>query len=331
MDRCEYMSTESPLSKFCSRFESDPEQPGWFFDPALPTEPSSSTSRVCYTSHYSDPLLSVGDSIVLPQAFEPTLSRSTSYTESTCSGSEWGFGTYWSEADQPGLGTLSSQHEQSLVFSPNPWFPEYISETVYNSHWATRHSTSRDGLSLWESGHAEFATNLSLDTQTHELSVSDIREGKPFTGTIPLADWADSQYHCDGAVERDDSSRLRRVTEISTEVSAPYAQSPSKPYACPLVECSSQFLHYSDLSRHQKTVHMRQESGQGYRCAFEGCPKADKIWTRLDSFKQHVLKRHQNADAQEIIKLSTRSTSGADTYFPFDVTTPTSMIRRRHS
>ncbi len=331
MDSREYMSIESSAPEFCFHSGSDSEQPGWFFDPALPAEPSSSASRVGYTPRRWEPLLPVGGSILLPQAFEPILSPSTSHTESMGSENDWSFGTYRSEGDQPGLGTLSSQHRRPLISSTNPWSSEYVSETVYDSHWATGHSTSRAELSSWELRHSEFATDLPFDTQSYNLSMSDIEDDISFSGTLPLTHWADSRCHCDWTGERDDPTRLRRVTETQTEDSASYAQSPKKPYACPLVECSSQFLHYSDLSRHQRTVHMRQESRQGYRCAFKGCPKADKIWTRLDSFKQHVLKRHQNADVQDIIKQSDRSTGGADTYFPFAITTPTTMLRRRHN
>lgn len=93
---------------------------------------------------------------------------------------------------------------------------------------------------------------------------------------------------------------------------------------CSYPECTEKFSHKSDLTRHVKTKH--SETGNGYRCAFKGCPKAYKVWLRLDSFKKHVKDQHKMekpADVQGLVKKSCTEHHG----LPFSVTTPRMMTR----
>jgi len=322
MDNREYTSARCLAPEFHSHFISDPEHSGWSFDPTPPAEPTVSTaSRVSYTSCFLEPLPLVGDPAFLPQTLDPILPQSPSHTESMCSGSDWGFST--SEGDLLELGSFSSVSAQSLVPNPNHWFSEYDNDAIHSSSWVTGYSDYHTELLL-----PHFERTLGL---SHDLSMRDMTDDAPCSQMFDNADWENSGYPYERTEEENDPTWLDRVLDTSTDGSASRDQPSNKSYFCPISECSSSgFLHHSDLCRHQRTVHMRQESGEGYRCAFEGCSKADKIWTRLDSFKQHVVKRHRNANVQEIVRQSARSGSGADAYFPFAVTTPSTMSRKRH-
>ena len=64
--------------------------------------------------------------------------------------------------------------------------------------------------------------------------------------------------------------------------------------------CVSEFTYMADRKRHVNTVH---KAGQSYRCAFNGCAKADKVWTRLDSFKKHT-RLHRPADMEALVQQS---------------------------
>ncbi len=110
----------------------------------------------------------------------------------------------------------------------------------------------------------------------------------------------------------------------------PTSESTLPRYQCPIRSCTSRFIRQADLVRHLR-IHTTQEQGQGYRCAFHECPKAGKIWTRLDTFKKHVQQRHKGADVNELVQKSSRVRHGADTNFPFSVTTPASMSQKRLS
>jgi hypothetical protein len=321
-----YTSNSCIAPDSSSHFRPDPEQSVWPFD-HISAEPHPSRTNVGCAPYRSEPLHSVNDPYISPQALDP---RSLNHTEPMRSGRDWALGTCWPEGDQPGLETLSSQPAQPLAPSPNSWLSGYSNETMYSDVWATGDSGYRVELPALELGHLEFAMGLSFDTRSFDLSTSDIINDVAYNEMVDLGERNDTRCLNKWIEDRGDPARLG-VGDTSTGGSEPHTQRSAKPYVCPLVECSSQFLHYSDLCRHRRTVHMRRESGQGYRCAFEECPKADKIWTRLDSFKQHVLKRHQSADVNDIVKQSARSRSGADAYFTFAVTTPITMSRSRRS
>jgi hypothetical protein len=72
--------------------------------------------------------------------------------------------------------------------------------------------------------------------------------------------------------------------------------------------CLKKFSHSADLTRHMKTQH--NAADRGYRCAFPGCPKVHKVWSRLDSFKKHVRQRHLLENAADINDLVKRSATG---------------------
>ncbi|RDW82335.1 hypothetical protein BP6252_03447 [Coleophoma cylindrospora] len=93
-------------------------------------------------------------------------------------------------------------------------------------------------------------------------------------------------------------------------------------FICKVPGCSTKLKSREDRRRHENTVHMDYTAGKGYRCAAVGCPKADKIWARLDNFKLHLAKKHGREDANELVQKSRRSHHGSNANFLFIDVTP---------
>ncbi|KAF1993577.1 hypothetical protein P154DRAFT_540306 [Amniculicola lignicola CBS 123094] len=122
----------------------------------------------------------------------------------------------------------------------------------------------------------------------------------------------------------EDISKPNQLKDGSIVSSTPSSQA-QKPHTCPLRDCSIQFMHSADITRHLRSKH--QSPWGGYRCAFEGCFKKDKIWNRLDSFKNHASSQHPDAEIDDLVRKSTRLRHG----LPVSVTTPAMMSRRTPS
>lgn len=88
----------------------------------------------------------------------------------------------------------------------------------------------------------------------------------------------------------------------------------SKPFKCEVPGCSKTdgFSTNNDLERHRKSVHgiaPKNGTDRSFRCAARGCPKREKIWPRLDNFRQHCLRIHQDEDCDELVRKSVVSSS----------------------
>ncbi|PYI26101.1 hypothetical protein BP00DRAFT_73154 [Aspergillus indologenus CBS 114.80] len=63
----------------------------------------------------------------------------------------------------------------------------------------------------------------------------------------------------------------------------------------------------NDLARHKKCVH-KQEPERGpkvvYMCFGVKCPRKNKRWPRLDNFRQHLTRMHNDEDAEELLRKS---------------------------
>ncbi|KAK4565471.1 hypothetical protein LTR86_004088 [Recurvomyces mirabilis] len=80
----------------------------------------------------------------------------------------------------------------------------------------------------------------------------------------------------------------------------------TKPFACPQVDCALQqgFGTNLDMERHRKSVHNAVPlvgSSKRYQCCVPGCPRADRIWSRLDHFRLHVRRLHGEYDVDAVI------------------------------
>ncbi|KAF1996730.1 hypothetical protein P154DRAFT_579665 [Amniculicola lignicola CBS 123094] len=80
-----------------------------------------------------------------------------------------------------------------------------------------------------------------------------------------------------------------------------------KPWKCHVHPCKRNgrgFTTTNDLKRHQKSVHGMGATENSYKCASESCRSKEKIWPRLDNFKQHISRMHLNEDEQDLIQRS---------------------------
>jgi hypothetical protein len=60
----------------------------------------------------------------------------------------------------------------------------------------------------------------------------------------------------------------------------------------------------NDLNRHKKSVHniIDGAATKSYQCASEVCRKKDKIWPRLDNFKQHIKRMHTDENVDDLVR-----------------------------
>ncbi|KAJ6284320.1 hypothetical protein J3E71DRAFT_194259 [Bipolaris maydis] len=80
-----------------------------------------------------------------------------------------------------------------------------------------------------------------------------------------------------------------------------------KPFKCDTPKCkraSEGFATSHDLDRHKKSVHQVDFNNRSYRCVGKNCKNKEKIWPRLDNFKQHVQRMHQDEDETDVIERS---------------------------
>ena len=81
----------------------------------------------------------------------------------------------------------------------------------------------------------------------------------------------------------------------------------TKPHKCRAGNCTKNFSTNNDLERHKKSVHKiapRSGSDKSYRCAAPNCSKKDKLWPRLDNFRQHCTRIHKGEDIDELVRKS---------------------------
>ncbi|KAF2109428.1 hypothetical protein BDV96DRAFT_604761 [Lophiotrema nucula] len=81
----------------------------------------------------------------------------------------------------------------------------------------------------------------------------------------------------------------------------------SKPFKCNQANCrrgDRGFTTINDLIRHKKSVHRIGATTNSYQCASETCRNKEKIWPRLDNFKQHISRMHGDEDEADLIRKS---------------------------
>jgi hypothetical protein len=78
-----------------------------------------------------------------------------------------------------------------------------------------------------------------------------------------------------------------------------------KPFMCDIPGCKRDgrgFTTVNDLDRHKKSVHRINLLRKSYQCASRNCRNREKIWPRLDNFKQHIDRMHKEEDDIDLIK-----------------------------
>ncbi|OOF96257.1 hypothetical protein ASPCADRAFT_166802 [Aspergillus carbonarius ITEM 5010] len=82
-----------------------------------------------------------------------------------------------------------------------------------------------------------------------------------------------------------------------------------KLFKCDEPNCARKegFGTINDLARHKKCVH-KQEPERGpkvlYMCFGQNCPRRNKKWPRLDNFRQHLARMHNDEDVEELLRKS---------------------------
>jgi hypothetical protein len=79
----------------------------------------------------------------------------------------------------------------------------------------------------------------------------------------------------------------------------------NKPHKCDIAGCTRTdgFGTVNDLNRHKACVHgIRLRVTRSFKCAAPGCKTADKVWPRLDNFKQHLERMHKGVDVNGMIE-----------------------------
>ena len=77
----------------------------------------------------------------------------------------------------------------------------------------------------------------------------------------------------------------------------------SKPHKCG--HCNHSFSTHNDVERHMKSVHKiapRNGTDRSFRCVAPNCTKSEKIWPRLDNFRQHCHRIHKDYDIDELVR-----------------------------
>lgn len=82
-----------------------------------------------------------------------------------------------------------------------------------------------------------------------------------------------------------------------------------KPHMCDILPCKRAaqgkgFTTVNDLARHKKSVHRIGVNQDSYQCASENCRNKQKLWPRLDNFKQHISRMHRGEDEADLISRS---------------------------
>ena len=70
---------------------------------------------------------------------------------------------------------------------------------------------------------------------------------------------------------------------------------------------SKGFTSSNDLDRHKKSVHniaLPHGRDKSFQCQAANCRKSDKIWPRLDNFKNHCKNCHREEDLEELVRKS---------------------------
>ncbi|KAL8946991.1 MAG: hypothetical protein Q9222_006681 [Ikaeria aurantiellina] len=158
----------------------------------------------------------------------------------------------------------------------------------------------------------------SISGEVHDLHLYS-RDSYP-DHPAPSAVSPNSQYH-----PMDPLSDDTHQATVTFDLTCPYANCGAtsknhsehrkhmlrheKPYKCDVPGCSKVdgFSTNNDLDRHKKSVHKimpKNSTDRSFRCAAINCPKKEKIWPRLDNFRQHCLRIHQEEDCDDLVRKS---------------------------
>lgn len=100
-------------------------------------------------------------------------------------------------------------------------------------------------------------------------------------------------------------SNIERPIDIRKVAERP----PKKIHRCDVPDCENLkgFTSSNDLDRHKKSVHsiaLPHGRDKSFQCQAANCRRPDKIWPRLDNFKNHCKTCHKGQDLDDLVKRS---------------------------
>ena len=160
-------------------------------------------------------------------------------------------------------------------------------------------------------------TDSTYGSIATDYSSASIFSHDTFGGrSLPAPDLSESETTnstSDGAARKlggskvnDDPTRAKFGFRPSLKRGTIYPTRPasiSRPFKCAL--CSKSFSTKNDLERHKKSIHKvtpKNISDKVYKCAAPGCTKSDKLWPRLDNFRQHCMRIHKDIDTDRLVQ-----------------------------
>ncbi|KAL8911539.1 MAG: hypothetical protein Q9171_003303 [Xanthocarpia ochracea] len=135
----------------------------------------------------------------------------------------------------------------------------------------------------------------SVTSQNPQYASMDVSSDAPQSPTVTFD--LTCQYQSCGVVSKNQSEHRKHLLRHE------------KPHKCDISGCSKVdgFSTNNDLDRHKKSVHKimpKNSTDRSFRCAAINCPKKEKIWPRLDNFRQHCLRIHPDEECDELVKKS---------------------------
>lgn len=148
-------------------------------------------------------------------------------------------------------------------------------------------------------------SSTSSETTSMRRSSSNYHPGTPSVVSVP------STTHSTG---RGNQTRSQIRCHLCGEMSKcksdhkKHMLRHNKPWKCDYPNCrraGKGFGTSNDLDRHRKSVHRIGALQNSWKCASENCRNKEKIWPRLDNFKQHIHRMHPEEHQPDLIRRST--------------------------
>jgi hypothetical protein len=248
----------------------------------------------------------------------PYISSTSLGTDPTCD-MWWPWNTFPKDTDGIFWTTQNSYKDST---QPHQTFEPANASSCSSLSPVCLNSSSEAPVAEWfslEDWHMEFSDGMTwkISDQENYPSVasgtSEQRAGA-FTSvyydggewsTISGNDWNDS--YCSLSSETTALSEQNTSALALGQAVVPVPMEHNTRFVCSRPGCSVSFKHNADLTKHCKTIHRKTD--HIYRCAFKGCPRAHKVWTRLDSFRKHA-KSHNPEQVDSLVQDSRRDSSG---------------------
>ncbi|KAL1651182.1 hypothetical protein SLS58_000520 [Diplodia intermedia] len=190
------------------------------------------------------------------------------------------------------------QNLQALLSGHRPYASARDTSVAYSNPIANFY---HDADGPWNSVRATnqaggAAANATLTVPVPNLDYSSYRDAPP-------SEISDSGYASQAAASQSVVNTNAEPPDYNREK---HQLKHTKPHTCDQPDCTRKegFATTNDLDRHKKSVHNIPGLTKSFRCAADRCKNKDKIWPRLDNFKQHVQRMHKGQNQNDLIQRS---------------------------